>query len=66
MDKEVNRTRVAKCRENKFRRGYKSLTVYLPPEILKMINKLLRILPMGTHRADLIAMALKDLFKKHS
>ena len=65
MDNAVNRTRVAKWRAEKFRSGYRELTVYVSPEVSNMINLLHR--HFGTRRktGELIEMAIKNLYEKN-
>ena len=65
MDKDVNRIRVGKWREKKFGQGFKSLTVYLPPDVLKMIKYLRRHLRLTRRNSELIALAIKTLYDNH-
>lgn len=64
VDKSINRSRVARCRAKKVEEGYRSLTVYLPPETVEMIRYLHRHFHTRRENAKLIAMAIKTLYEK--
>jgi hypothetical protein len=64
FDNSVNRARVARWREKKLGKGYKSFTVYLPPETVEMIKSLHPHFRTRRKNAKLIAMAIKTLYKK--
>ena len=64
VDRSINRSRVARWRAKKVGEGYKSLTVYLPPETMEMINFLQPHFRTRRKNAKLIATAIKALYEE--
>jgi hypothetical protein len=62
MNKPANRARVAKWRAKKLTEGYKSLTVYLPREVLDMIEFLHGNYRTRQKTARLIEMSIRALY----
>ncbi len=65
VDKSVNKERVARWRDAKVCQGYRQITVFLPPEVLEMINLLHRHLGTDRRTAQLIEMAIKNLYENY-
>ena len=63
LDKEINKERVDKWRAKKFQKGYKSLTVYLPPETLKMVQYLRGLYYTKKCTTKLISTAIERMYK---